>query len=59
MSKKPEYMEYASSKDKNIKDYITDVLQWLKDKGDALLDNFDFEILERLPNETWDPRSML
>lgn len=59
MSKKPEYMEYASSKDKNIKDYITDVLQWLKDKGDARLENFDFEILERLPKETWDPRSML
>ncbi len=33
MSKKPEYIEYANSSEKTIKDYIHDVLQWLKDKG--------------------------
>jgi len=59
MSKKPEYIEYANSSEKTIKDYIHDVLQWLKDKGDARMENFDLEILERLPASMWDPRTML
>jgi hypothetical protein len=59
MSSKPNFNDYAKSKNKSMKDYIEDTLLWLKAQGDERVTDEIMELLEKVPEGTFNGKKVM
>jgi len=59
MSSKPNFNDYAKSKNKSMKDYIEDTLLWLKAQGDERVTDEIMELLEKVPEGTFNRKEIM